>query len=223
MKIGVIIQARMGSTRLPGKVLKPIAGKLLIEHVLGRLKGLNNKVLPVIATSKLRLNNVIEDYCKGRVDCFRGDELDVLGRYYHCAKQYGFDYVVRLTADNPFTDIGELDRLIDMHLVGGYDYSHSFNTMPIGVGAEIFTMNALEVSYNKGLLHNHREHVNEFIHENSHQFHIGELNVPSIKIAPKLRLTVDTNEDYENACKLAESVAPEWVSTEIAIAYTSDS
>jgi len=218
MKIGVIIQARMGSTRLPGKVLRPIAGSPLIEHVLGRLKGLHHKVLPVVATSKLGLNDVIEDYCKGKVECFRGDERDVLSRYYHCAKQYSFDYVVRLTADNPFTDIDELDRLIDMHLVGGYDYSHSFNAMPIGVGAEIFTMNALEVSYNEGLLYNHREHVNEFIHENPHQFRIGELNVPSAKVAPKLRLTVDTHKDYECACKLAELAAPEWLSTERAIA-----
>jgi spore coat polysaccharide biosynthesis protein SpsF len=208
----------MGSTRLPGKVLKPIAGKALLDHPLGRLEGLGRDAQVVVATSLRAPDDLIAAHCLGRVSCFRGSELDVLDRYFRCAEEYGFDQVVRLTADNPFTDIVELGRLIDFHIHGGYDYSHAFGIMPLGVGAEIFTMEALAISQREGLAPNHREHVNEFIQENPRRFRIGVLAVPLAKRAPQLRLTVDTPEDYGRACRLAELVAPGWQTTEGAIA-----
>jgi spore coat polysaccharide biosynthesis protein SpsF len=89
--------------------------------------------------------------------------------------------------------------------------------MPLGVGAEVFTMAALADSHRDGMAPHHREHVNEFIQENPGRFRIGVLDVPAHKRAPDLRLTVDTPEDYERACRLAESVAPGWLTTEGAI------
>jgi len=218
MNLGIIIQARMGSTRLPGKVLMPIAGRPLLDHVLGRLKQLGREARVVVATSSLDRDDPIAEHCRGLSDCYRGNELDVLDRYFCCTEAYGFDHVVRLTADNPFTDIDELDRLIELHLDTGYDYTHAFGMLPLGVGAEIFTRDALTRSQMDGLAPHHREHVNEYIHENPQRFHIGILDIPSTKRAPQLRLTVDNREDYERACRLALLAAPDWQTTAGAIA-----
>lgn len=218
MRLGIIIQARMGSTRLPGKVMRPIAGKPLLAHVLGRLAGLQHDAMVVVATSLSPADDEIESFCRERgATCFRGSETDVLARYRECARQFGFEQVVRLTADNPFTDVLELDRLIALHLEAGNDYTHSFGVMPVGVGAEIFTFAALERSYHEGHASNHREHVNEYIQENPTRFRIGRLNVPAPKNQPQLRLTVDTEEDYRRACQLAEQAPDRWLSTEEAI------
>lgn len=224
MKVGVIIQARMGSTRLPGKVLKPIAGKALLDHVLGRLLLLNYPVKVVVATSDLPRDEAIARHCslKGVV-VFRGSEDDVLDRYYQCARENRFEHVVRLTADNPFTDMEELQRLIEQHLTQRNDYTHSFGSMPLGVGAEIFTFAALERSAREGHAPNHREHVNEYIQENPDVFRIGVLEVAAAKRCPDLRLTVDTEGDYQRACTLAGHASGRWLGTEEAIQLCSRS
>ena len=218
MKVGIIIQARMCSTRLPGKVLKHIAGKPLLDHVIGRLAQYDQKARIVVATSDLTQDDVIAQYCLDKcVNVFRGSEIDVLDRYYQCACKNEFDHVVRLTADNPFTDIEELCRLIEQHLEERNDYTHSFGSMPLGVGAEIFTFSALERSAHEGDALNHREHVNEYIQENPVFFKIGVLEVGTFKCKPDLRLTVDTEEDYHRACSIAEYAPDRWIGTEEAI------
>ncbi|MBE8233255.1 MAG: acylneuraminate cytidylyltransferase [Endozoicomonadaceae bacterium] len=218
MSIGVIIQARMGSTRLPGKVLKSIAGKALLDHVLGRLSLLKYSARVIVATSNLPEDTAIVQHClKKRIDLFRGSELDVLDRYYRCACHYSCNHVVRLTADNPFTDIEELQRLIEQHLSEGNDYTHSFGFMPLGVGAEVFTFEALEISAQEGHAANHREHVNEYIQENPNKFRIGSLEVSEAKKQPRLRLTVDTQEDYLRVCSIVEHSPNHWIGTEEAI------
>jgi spore coat polysaccharide biosynthesis protein SpsF len=222
MTIGIIIQARMGSSRLPGKVLRPIAGRPLLAHVLDRLQLLEHPAATVVATSTLEKDDAIAAWCEARgTACFRGDELDVLDRYLRCAEAFGFSDVVRLTADNPFTDIDELDRLIALHRNGGFDYTHSFGMMPLGVGAEIFTAGALTRSHAEGKAPNHREHVNEYIQEHPERFRIGQLQVAAAKLFPALRLTVDTEEDWLRACMLAEKAPGRWLGTEEAIALCS--
>jgi spore coat polysaccharide biosynthesis protein SpsF len=214
----------MSSIRLPGKVLKPIAGKALLDHVLGRLSLLAYPVQVVVATSDSLQNDAIAQHClpKG-VAVFRGSESDVLDRYYQCANENRFEHVVRLTADNPFTDIEELQRLIEQHLAQHNDYTHSFGAMPLGVGAEIFTFAALERSAREGHASNHREHVNEYIQEHPDIFRIGELEIPVAKQRPDLRLTVDTETDYRYACTIAEQAPNRWVGTEEAIRLCSRS
>ena len=208
----------MGSTRLPGKILKPVAGKPLLDHVLGRLNALRRPARVVIATSDAKPDDAVIAYCADRgVDCFRGSEEDVLARYYDCARQRGFDHIVRLTGDNPFTDIDELERLIELHFAGGHDYSCSFEVLPVGVGAEIFTFAALERSFKEGLAPQHREHVDEYILENRAFFRIGWLEVPPGKRHPEVRLTVDTPEDHRRAQFIAERAAGPWATTEEAI------
>lgn len=224
MRIGAIVQARMGSTRLPGKVLKPIAGKALLDHVLGRLSLLAYLVKVVVATSDLAQDDAIAQHCLASgVAVFRGSEANVLDRYYQCAKENSFEHVVRLTADNPFTDIEELQRLIELHLAQHNDYTHSFGSMPLGVGAEIFTFAALERSAREGHAPNHREHVNEYIQEHPGVFRIGELEIPAAKCRPDLRLTVDTEDDYRRACAIAEHAPGRWVGTEEVIRLCSHS
>lgn len=224
MRLGVVIQARMGSTRLPGKVLRDIAGRPLLAHVIERLLLLHHEATIVVVTSVQPRDDVIAAWCGAHhVLCFRGSEADVLDRYWRCAEAYGFDHIVRLTADNPFTDIEELDRLIDLHLSGRFDYCHSFGQMPLGVGSEIFTRDALARSHAEGLKPNHREHVNEYIEEMPSLFRVGRLEVPAAKCAPTLRLTVDTEEDWQRACRLASGYDGRLLGTEEAIRLCSQS
>jgi len=214
----------MGSSRLPGKVLKLIAGKALLDHVLGRISLLANLVEVVVATSNLPQDDGIARHCQSRdVTVFRGSEADVLDRYYRCARENRFEHVVRLTADNPFTDIEELHRLIEQHLAQHNDYTHSFGSMPLGAGAEIFTFVALERSTLEGHAPNHREHVNEYVQEHPDLFKIGVLGIPASKTHPELRLTVDTEDDYLRACAIAEHAPDRWIGTEEAIQLCSRS
>lgn len=219
VRIGAVVQARMGSARLPGKVMKPIAGRPLLDHVIGRLALLRTEATPVVATSIERQDDVIDRHCASTgVACFRGSESDVLARYVGCLRAFQFDHVIRLTADNPFTDIEELDQLVDLHLRDGNDYTHSFGVLPLGVGAEVFTRAALERSEREGHAPNHREHVNEYIQEHPELFRIGHLSVTAAKNRPDVRLTVDTEADYRRACRIAETAAGRWLTTAEAIA-----
>ena len=134
----------MGSSRLPGKVLMPIGDMPLLAHVVRRLSAMRHTATVVVATTTVAGDEAIAHWCEREgVPCFRGSESDVLERYLQCAQQYELDPIVRLTADNPFTDVAELDRLIDQHLAEGNDFTHSFAALPVGVGAEVFSFAAL--------------------------------------------------------------------------------
>ncbi len=205
--IGIIIQARMGSTRLPGKVLMPIGGRPLLTNILMRLTRLTHPVKTVIATTTDPRDDVIVAYgAKHEIAVFRGSEVDVLDRYYRCASLFGFNHIVRLTGDNPFVDVEELDRLIHQHLRSGADYTTSIDSLPEGTGAEVFTFHALKTSHISGHAPHHREHVNEYILENPDCFHTFSLAVSKLKKRPDIRLTVDTPDDYRQACRIARAI-----------------
>ena len=224
MSIGIIIQARVGSTRLPGKVLRPMNDKPLLAHVVSRLAALKTPAKIIVATSTLAADDAIAQWCEtSHTPCFRGSEGDVLDRYVQCAMLQNFSHVVRLTADNPFTDMEELDRLITLHRNGGYDYSHSFGQLPIGVGAEIFTMDALKRSHAEGKAPHHREHVNEYILEHPDLFRTGILDIPLDKSAPQLRLTVDTEEDFSRVETIVAQISGTLSSTQKVIRLCSPS
>ena len=216
--IGIIIQARMNSTRLPGKILIPIGKKKLLEHILCRLRKLHHLANVVIATSNTPADNIVEVFCESHsVFCFRGSENNVLDRYYQCALQYGFRHIVRLTGDNPFLDTKELDNLVELHISGKMDYTNSFAGLPIGVGAEIFTFEALERSWREGKAPHHIEHVNEYMIEHPDIFRTASLSIGAEKSRPDVRLTVDTKDDYERACYIVEMRKNRCVSTRHAI------
>ena len=217
-RLGIILQARMGSMRLPGKILMPIGNKTLLDHVIYRLKRLQHSTTTVIATSETSRDNIVERFCIERdVACYRGSEANVLDRYYQCASTYGFRHIIRLTGDNPFPDIEELDNLIDLHFANGTDYANSFASLPVGVGTEIFTFTALERSWREGKEPHHLEHVNEYMLENPQIFKTALLPVDAEKYRPDLRLTVDTLEDYQQACYIVEKSQEDYITTKQAI------
>lgn len=213
-KIGIIVQARMGSTRLPGKIFKKIGNKSLLEHIFYRLKFLKHSVLNVIATSDLHGDDRVQEFCKkNNIECFRGSESNVLERYYLCAKKYGFKNIIRLTGDNPFVDIEELDNLIDLHIKTNSDYSNSFENLPVGIGAEIFTLESLEKSYYEGKDPHHLEHVNEYMLENPQIFKSTILIPPQEKNRHDIRLTIDNEEDHKKACFIVDNSENEYINT----------
>lgn len=215
---GIIIQARLGSTRLPGKVLMQIGRKTLLEHIMYRLTFLKEEAQVVIATSEKKTDDRLAAFCmqKGYA-CFRGSEENVLERYYLCARKYGFSDIVRLTADNPFVDVEEIDRLIACYRESGADYAKSFETLPYGVGAEIFSFEALTKDYEESSMPHHFEHVNEYILENPDIFKTVTLQTAEDKRKPSVRLTVDTEEDYNRACYIVAHSSEEYVTTQEAI------
>ena len=211
----------MGSTRLPGKVLRPINGTPLLGHVLERAGRLRHPARTVVATTVNPRDDLIVQFCRENgTELFRGNETNVLDRYYQCARTYEFDHIVRLTADNPFTDIVELDRLIDLHLSVRADFSYSFPVLPIGVGAEIFCFGALEASAKYSTEPHHFEHVDEYMLEHPDRFKNAQLDVVAAKRFPQVRLTVDDETDYRRACYIAEQAGGQ-VTTEQAIALCS--
>ena len=212
---GIVIQARMGSTRLPGKVLMPIGRRKLLEHILERLNLLRvEDCKVVVATTLQEKDDPIVLFCRDRgVACFRGSENNVLERYWMCAQQYGFEDVVRLTADNPFIDVEELERLIAIHRAGGADYSYSYTELPVGIGVEILSGSALERCMQLAYKENYFEHVDDYIVEHMDQFHCCKLSMAPDKVHPEVRLTVDTVEDYQRACYIAEHASQDIFST----------
>ena len=160
-----IIQARMGSTRLPGKVLMEIDSKPLLAYQLDRISKSKKIDKVVIATSVLERDNIIESFCKSYgVDCFRGSENDVLERYYNCAKQHNANTVVRMTADCPLSDPVIIDGVIQKFIDDNVDFCA--NTVPVetsefpdGVDVEVFSMTALEKANKEVSDKHYREHV----------------------------------------------------------------
>ncbi|MBI2045818.1 MAG: glycosyltransferase family protein [Parcubacteria group bacterium] len=198
-----IIQARMGSTRLPGKVLKEVNGMSLLEYQVRRIRQAKNKIQIVLATSLGKENDAIEHECKKiGVSCFRGSENDVLDRFYQCALRYPeYDAIMRLTADCPLVDPGLIDRFIDYFNKGDYDYvgpSVEFGneTFPEGVAEiEIFTKDALNRSAEEAGLASEREHLTLYM-RNSPSFKKGVVSLEN-NVNAKYRLTVDNPEDFE--------------------------
>lgn len=218
---GIIIQARMGSSRLPGKVLKDFEGNTLLGHIYNRLKKINSAVKVIIATSDKEQDNPIEKFClEQQIECFRGEEQNVLKRYYDCATKYQFQDIVRMTGDNPFPDIEELDRLIEFHKNHYMDFSENFSVLPIGVGMEIMSYRALKDSYLFATLPKHFEHADEYILDHLGQYKHGTVEVPKAKNKPEVRLTVDTPMDYDKACFILKMAKGSYVNTEDAITYS---
>ena len=206
-KIGIILQARMGSTRLPGKVLRALAGKPMIQWIIERLQTCKKVRVLILATSTSDKDaSLVELAEKLGVMIFRGSESDVLDRYYHCAVKYHLDDIVRATGDNPFVDPEACDDLIEFYDREKLDYAavstQSEDGFPLGVGVEIFSFAALRKSWQEGHEPDYREHVNEYILENPILFKQKKMAAPIGNRAPGVSLTVDTIEQFEVAEKI---------------------
>lgn len=200
MKIAAIIQARMGSTRLSGKVMKEIHDKTVLSHVIERVSQSELIDNIIIATTTLERDNVIENEAiKCGVKVFRGSEEDVLSRYYYAAKENNIDVVVRITSDCPLIDPIVVDEIIGCYLSNDYDIvtnagsNLSQRTYPRGLDTEIFSFKKLENAFNNAKEKYQREHVTPYIYENSGRTYYYKNTIDY----SKYRWTLDTVEDYE--------------------------
>ena len=202
MNIVAIIQARMGSSRLPGKTMMDLEGKPMLEHLIDRVKRSKTQDSIVVATTDKTEDNVIVDLAKKcGVKWFRGPKEDVLDRYVKAAENFNADIVVRICADNPLTDPFEIDKLVRHHVKTNADYSYNNlphpRGLPDGAGAEVISIGVLKKIHKLATEKPHREHVTLFILDNPGLFHIERLDADPKLRRPEFRLDVDYKEDLE--------------------------
>lgn len=204
MKFLAIIQARIGSSRLPGKVLLDLGGKPVLQQVIARVRQSRQLDEIVVATSIAEENLPIERLCASiGAPVFSGSEDDVLDRYYQAAKRYQPEYIVRITADCPCYDAQLLDRAI-ASLHPDTDYMGDFDeTLPDGLDLEIFTFSALKMTWEDAALASEREHVTQYMRKNPQLFRHQNITCPVPGIG-HLRLTLDEVEDYRLLRKIYE-------------------
>ena len=197
--IGCIIQARMGSTRLPGKVMKIIDGKIpSISHTINQLKSCKSLDKIIVATTNLPDDDEIVNHLKNlEVDVFRGSSDDVLDRYFQCAKYYDLSSIVRITADCPLIDPDIVDRGIEIFKSENYDYvTNTFpRTFPDGNETEIFSFKALDTAFFNSNLPSEHEHVTPYFRNNKENFKI--LNFTNSENISHLRWTLDYDVDLK--------------------------
>jgi spore coat polysaccharide biosynthesis protein SpsF len=209
MKNYIFLQARMGSSRLPGKTMKAIRGKPLIEYVIDRLRIVGIEV--VVLTSNKQADNVLASWCEEKgIKFFRGSESNVLERYYEAAVSFGASHIIRATGDNPLVEPYCARNLLEKHTELRADYSSNKSeigsNLPDGLGVEVFSFDALERSMRHSSEPHHFEHVNEYILENKSKFNVyKDCNAGGLVDRSGMRLTVDTPDDFEKIQKIIAS------------------
>lgn len=205
MKIGAIIQARVGSTRLPGKVLRDMCGKSVLEHVTTRMKQSRYIDEIIIATTILdRDLAIVKEAEKIGVTVFRGSEDDVLARYYLAAEANKLDVIVRITSDCPLIDPQVVDEVIkdyldkEAEIVTNAGSDLSQRTYPRGLDIEVLSFEVLENAYKNANEQYQREHVTPFVYENAREVFYHKNNIDY----SKYRWTLDTEEDFEVIYKI---------------------
>jgi spore coat polysaccharide biosynthesis protein SpsF len=199
-KILAIIQARVGSTRLPGKILRGISGKPILWHVVNRLKYsqlIDEIVLAIPASSP---NDKLEVFAmENGLKYFRGSEEDVLSRYYGAATKFKGDIIVRLTSDCPLIDPKVTDHTIKTHFRSKADYTTAEpnSGFPRGLDTEVLNFKSLERAYQEAKRDYEREHVTPYIYQHPELFKIQSVEATGKLRRPDLRLTIDTEEDLK--------------------------
>ena len=210
-RVEIYVQARMGSTRLPGKVLKEVQGRPLLEYLFERLSGVKEADGLVVLTSVLEQDDIIEAVCeKQGIRTFRGSEKDVLGRYYHAAEKYKPDAIVRITADCPLIDPRVVDTGIRLYRQGFPEKDYISNTLertfPRGMDVEIFSAEVLSRMYFSAQSPDEREHVTLYIGKHLSLFRSQQFKATSNY--SHYRVTVDTSLDFDLAQKIIEHFYP---------------
>ena len=202
MKVVTVTQARYGSSRLPGKVLKKIAGATLLEIQLRRASrsGLTNKLI-VATTHEPESEEICNIAAQCGASCFKGSMDDVLDRYYQAVKNEQADYIVRITSDCPLVDPVLIDEIINHTITNKLDYctNAQSGTYPDGMDVEVFTFAALETAWKEANVKSEREHVTPFIWKNSsicNNTRFKAEHYSYIKDYSKIRLTVDEEADF---------------------------
>jgi spore coat polysaccharide biosynthesis protein SpsF len=199
-KVHAIIQARMNSSRLPGKVMIELTkGKSILEHIISRISNSKyvNKI--IVATTTNDTDNKIIELCKKlNIEFYRGPENNVLERYYKCALTFNSEIIVRITSDDPFKDSQLIDLGVESLIKNNYDYvtNSLIPTFPEGLDVEVFTFDALEKTYKEANKLSQKEHVTPYMYT-SNNFKV--YNFYSDKDYSKIRLTVDNDLDLSLA------------------------
>lgn len=206
MSTAIVVQARMGSTRLPGKVLKDVAGRPMLSYQMERLRRVKRAERIVVATTDQPADDAVERFCqKEKIACVRGSEHDVLARYHLAIERFPADVVVRITADCPLIDPAIVDEAI-----AAYEPDYVSNmletTYPYGMAVEVFSAQALREAHREAKDPAEREHVTPFIYRHPERYRLR-----SLTMAPNLshhRWTVDTPEDFELVSRLLKTLKP---------------
>lgn len=207
----LITQARLGSTRLPGKILKTVLGKSLLEYQIERLNRVPSATKMVVATTTNEDDKPIVDLCeKLNVACFRGSVGDVLARYHGAALAHKADIVVRVTSDCPLIDPNVIDRVIQTYLSAQPTYDYVSNclerTYPRGMDTEVFSFRALDEAFREATALPDREHVTPFLYRQPGRYRLGQVtHAPNQSTH---RWTVDTVEDFTLIQNIIESLYP---------------
>jgi spore coat polysaccharide biosynthesis protein SpsF len=195
-----IIQARMGSSRLPGKVMKDVGGEPMLFRVVVRARRAQTVGRVVVATTTDKSDDPVDAFCQSRgIPCFRGDPFDVLDRYYQAAILFEARTIVRLTADCPVIDPKEIDRTVNAFNAAGVDFAANRlpppwkRTTPIGMDTEVVSFDALKRAWREADATYAREHVMPYLYEEEGRFRI--MLVDHEPDLGHLRLTVDTPDD----------------------------
>jgi len=197
-KVVAIIQARMGSTRLPGKVLADIDGHPMLWHVVQRTRAAKTLHEVIVATTTEPADDAIAAFCREhKAICFRGSEKDVLDRYYQAAREHDVQNIVRITSDCPLIDPEVVDKTVRAFWDEQPDYASNtlVRTYPRGLDTEVVTFRALELAWREARQSYQRAHVTPFLYENPGRFRI--VPVTGDHDFSDDRWTVDTPEDLE--------------------------
>ena len=205
-KVIGIIQARLGSTRLPYKMMLSLHSKPIVEWVVRRVQ--KSKLLDdiVVAIPISEENDLLEKYIKELdIKVYRGSEVNVLERFYESVKDKNCDKIVRICADNPLIDGNEIDNLIRFYENSSCDYAYNHipknNMYPDGLGAEIISFDILEYLYKTVVSQHHKEHCLSYIVDNEDKFVIKTFDPLEIALHhPDMRFDVDTFDDYQKLC-----------------------
>jgi|SRR3989339_389252 len=204
-KASVIIQARMSSTRLPGKVMMKVIGKPLIGHMIDRLRHASMIDKIIVATSIDNANNLMYDYLKSYgVIVYRGSENDVLARFYEAAHKYKLKYIIRVTADCPLIDPNIIDKFVSDFFSRGADYVCGTSRLAEGLDTEVFSFEVLEQAYRQAKKKSEREHVTVYVHNNPTLFNLVKIDNETDD--GKYRITVDEPVDFEVVKKVFEAL-----------------
>jgi spore coat polysaccharide biosynthesis protein SpsF len=214
MKVVAIIQARMGSKRLPGKSMADLAGHPLLWQFLQRVKRTTRVDEIVLATTSKGEDDVLCEIARQcGVQTFRGSENDLVDRYTQAARAHHADVVVRICADNPVVEPAEVDRIIEFHQRGESDFSsntHNImdNGYPDGLGAEVFDLQQLERVWKVTTDPRNREHPHTYFYEHPEQFRIRTIPCPAAFKRPELKLDVNTPEELNFLRQIYEYCYP---------------
>jgi spore coat polysaccharide biosynthesis protein SpsF len=212
-RVVAVVQARMGSSRFPGKMMAKLGDLELLSWVLSRVCNAKELDQVVLATSTSRDDDRLAELASNfEVLVVRGSQDDVLDRFTQAAKESKADLVVRVCADNPFVAAEEIDRLVVAHKSGSFDYSCNHqqrldNRYADGFGAEVLSTSLLNKISKLTTLTSHREHVTSYVWDNSAEFKIQAVMAPPELAFPEIKLDIDTPEDLQKLNKFVDKYA----------------